>query len=184
MARQGQFSPDGETISFYIGVDDPRVETWSISERRRLSVRELHIKDACHQSDLSSDGRFFVCVTRELVANGLNFTLLVFDVESGNEVFRRPNIAKAYGMEAFIFEVRVLTASEGQATPVLWMNFSPDNRYLVAGNGMNSLAYDLVRQAVVSLPNVLNQKVGNGFVFLAPDRIAVRKDTYSHSAQI
>lgn len=185
-ARRAQFSPDGQEISFFIGTSDPRVETWSVSTQKRLAVHELHIKHECLESQLSSDGKFFACVSQDIDAFGMQFTLALYDVLNGQELFRSKDWLQANGWNAVFLELQLLVSedSDTEPLPLIFMQFSPDGRYFVAGREGKLAAFDLGSRSMISLPGALKSKLGNGFIFLGPDRVLTRKEIRSAIGEV
>jgi WD40 repeat protein len=127
-------------------------------------VRELVLLKRCLQTALAPDGKTFACLNT-------GFDLVLFDVATGAEVFQKKD---AYVPKSY-FEVLMMSLNSilnEEETEFLYMRFSPDVRYFVAGYVESAIAVDLTTREVIPLREQLKNFIGGGFTFIAPDRIA------------
>lgn len=179
-AKPAMFSMDGEMISFYDSADEPRIETWSVPQRKRLNVHELHLRFVCEQSALAPDGKTFACLHFSETREAYSVEITLFDASSGEEVYNRPYFLDGYDLWQIIQERKqwLWTSVEMlENTGLISMDFSPDSRYFLAV-GKNKVVCVEVGYGfnAVQLPGSIKDAIEHGFVFLAPGRILGRGD--------
>lgn len=176
-AQPAQFSGDSSTVSFYIGQTSPRIETWSLADKKLLAVHELHTPHGCSQSALAPDGKFFACLKETEGGVGEQFDLLVYDTNTGAEVLRKNDMMEAYGYQLFYLEMQLLLDRyfNRKNLPFIYLDFSPDGRYLIGARGNRIAAFDLQQRTPLNLPSTVKNNIGNGFAFLSANRIIFHK---------
>ena len=175
-ARPAQFTPDSQSVVFHNR--ELRVEEWGVAGRKLKSAKELYARESCLQTALAPDGRTLACLDAK-------FALVLYDVQSGEPFFQKkdfyvPDLKARFRLLLhFLFE-----AEEGNEFEWVSMAFSPDARYFAAGqhsltvnalgfaNQLSTVAVDLTARAPVQLKDSVKRLLGNGFAFVAPDRIA------------
>ena len=163
-AYDAEFTPDSQSFIFY--TRSLRVETWSIQGQTRTSVSEILMREPCLQSALSFDGKTLACLTAEQ-------DLVLLDVATSTRFLTKKQFFVPSFSDALSLWMRVILKQEWEALDLIQMKFSPDGHYFLAGHRQNHLAYDLARRQEASLPGVIRDHLGAGFVFVGSDRIMV-----------
>jgi WD40 repeat protein len=175
-ANFANFTPDSRNIIFYTG--NLRVENWSISEGKLMSVKEVVIRKGCLQTALSPDGKYLACLASD-------FSLNIHDVASS-----QPVVQKKEFWNPSYFEILSLLEAlfEGERDnldfrfDLINMDFSPDGRYFAAGYygrpaprvpapDDNAIAIDMTTLEKVSLADSVKRRIAGGFTFMSNDRI-------------
>ena len=157
-ASAAQFTPDSKSIVFH--TTGMRVETWSVPEERRVSLKELTITEECLQTSLSPDGRRLVCMNDDL-------TTIIFETEEGRRIFERKAESFASPLHLYIL---ALNASLGRT---LESEFSPDGRYFVGKVPTQSgyLAYDFAESKELKLPPSIRDLLSGSYSFMSNGRL-------------
>jgi WD40 repeat protein len=159
------FSPDLKAVVSYD--KELRVQTWEIATGRRLSIHQISTSAHCGQVALSHSGETLACLDHQLHLQLFN----VSDsrVLSSGHKLKPPSSWPL--LAAFLAAVEA-----GEPFELFSMQFSPDDRYFVAGNNEGWFAFDLKSSSEVSLSGKLKQLLSNDFCFTAGEEIA----TISH----
>lgn len=154
------FTPDSRAVVFYD--KEMRVENWDIASGQRTSIFQLATPRHCLQTQLSPSGKVLACLTSEL-------EMQLVDVATDKTFFSQKKFFQLNFTDAWMLEL-----SELLKTPIslLHMNFSPDDRYFVAGHTGLGFCYDLAGRAEIKLPKKLKELLASNFTFLAADQIA------------
>jgi hypothetical protein len=171
-AARAQFSPGSNQVVF--ANRHLRVETWSIATHRRVSAHEIIDRKGCWQSNLSPDGSILSCLESGSDVFG-GADLVLFDTATGKEVFRKASFYPSASPELSF--VRILSIlmhglSADFDTGYIYVQFTPDSRYLLAGHGGGNLLVDLTTRQTVPIARALNKQLTGAFAFLGTDRIA------------
>ena len=176
-AKAASFTPDSQDITFYNS--DLRIEIWSVADQKLKTAHELFTrKKTCFQTALSADAKSLACLDAE-------FSLNLFDVASGTQIFQKKNF---YTADLFGMLMRLLAGFDldnpGFSEPdLINMSFSPDGRYFAAGarstyfsvvglsTDSTALAVDLTTRSQINLRGPLKKLIAGGFTFFGPDRI-------------
>lgn len=174
-AAAASFSSDSQFISFSDGNEEPRIEIWSVSGKKRLSVHELHMRIHCAESKLARDGDIFACVSANPKQYG--FDLVLYDVRKGTEFYRQPMFLDWDALRDITWQRIGLL---GIAAEMTWdnavtMDFTPDGRYFLAARGEAAFCFDLLHKQPVKLQRSLKNIITFGFAFLGSDRILGRR---------
>ena len=171
-AARAQFSPDSNLVVFHNR--HLRVETWSIAAEKRISAHELNVRQGCLQSNLSPDGKILACLQSDSRPE-LGNDLALFDVVSGQEIFRKVSF-QVNSMEfdisqllEFIFVL--LNPTREFDSGMIFAQFTPDARYLLAGREGKNILIDLGAHHEVPVPKQLHKQLTGGYAFLGTDRI-------------
>jgi hypothetical protein len=156
-AVRARFTPDSSAVVFH--TPSLRVEKWSLATKERVLLSEIVRTKTCLVSTLSPDGSTLACIEQDGV-------FLLIDVVSGADVFRKASFA----FRDVQPDLMVRSFLAGLADLV----FSPDGRYLLAAQGRETLAYDLVDKKTVSIGGGLGDimRSGRGITFLDAARVA------------
>ncbi|HEY1206434.1 MAG: hypothetical protein ABSH46_10945 [Bryobacteraceae bacterium] len=196
-ASLAEFSPDSREVLFVSSVTQvesgklvlassaPRVERWSIGERKRVGFTEIHSRP-CGTLQLSPDGRVLGCVDFE-------GTLTFSDVGSPKAIFEKKGLCRPF-VEWFPFNGGwgpvprpIVSGDPGSAG----IEFSPDGRLALATHGAACesspvFGWDCVTRKAIKLGGELRQTYPAGtFVFVAANRALilggnrVRKGVYT-----
>jgi WD40 repeat protein len=162
-AQAAQFSPDSTSLVF--STRGLRVEEWNVEDQSQTSIHELTPPGGCMQSRLSPDGKVLACVNTD-------FDISLIDVGNGNADFERKKYFQPQvgGLWENFFRGMIVLLEE-RNVELLRLEFSPDDRYFVAGGLGNSLAYDLAMKAIVPMHGGLNERTRVNFTFVAPDKV-------------
>jgi hypothetical protein len=134
------FSPDSQSVVFH--GSDLRVEKWSVTSGKRISVKELVVYDGCRQTLLSPDGNTLVCANINFRDGAPRIGLRLIDVESGKAFFDKPAFYEG-GVLNPQASTLVLALESLAGIDFIRMIISPDGRYLIATSFERSLGYDL-----------------------------------------
>src|SRR5688572_30262447 len=171
-ANHAHFTPDSQSIVFH--TTNLRVEKWSVTEKKLADVREIVVNKGCLQTKLAPDGQLLACVTPR-------FDLRLIEVSSGKVVFEKkefftPNHYEFVALVGGVSILRLDSIDLGLA--LLNMGFSPSGRYFAAGyyqrgprGGETALVLDLPGLTKVSLPDVVESAIANGFTFISDERL-------------
>ena len=163
-ALAAQFSPASDKIIF--NTPGLHTEEWGIVEKKLLSAHEIVTRDDCIQSKITPDGRTLVCVSFN--EDGVNLSLSLIDVESGNVVWQK----KEFFEPSFFFFLELMRAhAEKLDIDVLPSGFSADGNTLIIGPGYSKVAFDLRTRAPIKIGGVLKSEVTGAFAFLGNDRV-------------
>jgi WD40 repeat protein/predicted SprT family Zn-dependent metalloprotease len=159
-ANDAQFTPDSQNIVFV--TEASRVEKWNIAQRTQVDADELHFPSPCIQQALSPTGRYLACLQAN-EKNEFPRQLAVIDVETGEPVWIQKDVIReevtyfGYGF-SFNYYRRI------------WLDFSPDGRYLVGSGDGNPFVYDFETKQPLQLNSDLKTLLKHSH-FLANDRI-------------
>ena len=183
-----QFTLDSKNIVFHD--KNLRVERWSLATGQRASVKELVVFDGCDQSQLSPDGKTLICVNRKAVNGAPGINLRLFDVESGQQFFEKPNYFELYDSGGTYYFSNPLFISAYQTFKLagpMRLEITPNGKYLLAVMGSHALAYDLELRQPVELQGKLKGLKQARMAFLGPDKLFVVgdvKDQFHYHAEI
>ncbi len=186
-AHDAHFSPDSSLIVFH--TQGLRVETWAVGDRKRRSVHEITLREACMQTDLSLDGNTLACLDSQ-------FSLLLVNVADSTVLYRQQKFfAPSLSELVTLLFGRVAAPSDNadsgapaDALRFINVEFSPDGKFLLASHGVahfesgilggqpvaaptSVLLYDLANRHPVSVPGSIKNIVGTSFAFVGPDKI-------------
>jgi len=169
-AQAAQFSPDSRQVVFFSS--GLRVETWDIDHQEQTSVVDVPALHRCRQTALSPDARYLACF-------GYDLGLSLFDVASGEAIFKRDKFFDFdqgfSGYEAFFKAIYFLTHAE-----VVTLRFSPDARYFAASSRTKEeVLIDLSTQKKMNIPGAIHTAMEYAFTFVGPDRI-LGTDTFDN----
>jgi len=156
-ASAAQFTPDSKSIVFHTA--GMRVETWSIGEERRTSLKELTITEECLQTSLSPEGKRLVCLNE-------NMTTIIFETDGGRRIFEKK--AESFASPIYMY-ILAFNASLGRS---FRGEFSPDGRYFVGEAPTQSgyVAYDFVEGKELKLPPSIRTLLDRSFSFMSGGR--------------
>ncbi len=160
-AHRALFSPDSQAILF--STRDLRIERWNIQKQARDSVEEILRRIRCLQSELAPDGNTLACLD-------YHFDFHLINVQTG-EPFLTETSLKPINVYSLYFALMNDEQIENGSSRLINLQFSPDAHYVVASNGANVFAYDLLKRARISVRGKLKDALLVSSVFLAPDRI-------------
>ena len=163
-AKKAQFSPDSRSV--VVADAELRVEKWDIAEEKRISVHAVSIPGRCEDSAVSSTGEVLACYRLHKDEHELD----LFDVSTGATLFTKIVYRGMRSGDLIVLLQNAIgfvpTASRTA------MQFSPDNRYFVWGEGQASVGYDLENHREISLPGRIKKIVADQFTFTAEGNIA------------
>jgi WD40 repeat protein len=157
-AKPASFSPDSSKLVFY--TPSLRVETWDVASQKRSSVHELIIRDGCYKDALSPDGNFLACLDAK-------FTLKVYGV-ADNAAFASKDGFVPSWRDAFLLSYGASMAD----VSLINIAFSPDSRYMLAGNSATTWSVDLTQRREISFPSSIRNLARGSLAFVGDDRIA------------
>jgi WD40 repeat protein len=177
-AKPAVFSPDSQSI--VVHYSSLRVERWNPSDGTKISVNEVVMtRTSCLQVAVSSDGKTAACFDT-------GFDLNLFNVATSELLYEK----KAFYRPQSFFEYLMLflALNSGSDVAILNMQFSPDNRYLLAARSENeriifsfdgmasgtekvATAIDLTTRKPISLGGNVKSLMSGGFTFYSPTAI-------------
>jgi WD40 repeat protein len=162
-AAAAQFSPDSKSVVF--NNQNLRVETWNIATKIRTSAHEMVVQKGCYQSDLSPDGKMLACLENRK-------DLVLIDVATGEEVFRKPSFSPSSTLGDLPF-VALMEQFDVLFFHINLINehFSPDARYFLADSKTSTLLFDTATRQALSLPGSLKKHVAGRFAFLGNGKV-------------
>ena len=170
-AMPASFTPDSKHI--IVHNKNLRVQKWSVENKSLASVYEVAVPRGIWQSQISPDGR-------TLAAFQYDGDLVLYDVESNEELFKEKDFYLPNPLEVFIWQFTLDLLGLNELT-VVNMVFSPDGKYFMAGRkGMRffgsqnreTIAVELSTRKPFSIGSNVKSLLFNSFTFLGPDRIA------------
>ncbi|HEX8286171.1 MAG TPA: M48 family metalloprotease [Pyrinomonadaceae bacterium] len=175
-AHAAQFTPDSSTLVFHNA--ELRVEEWDVAAGKMRSAKELYARDGCLQTALAPDGKTLACLDGKL-------TLVLYDTATGEPFFQKKEFYTPDVNDRFRLLLHLILGILDEDSTFEWvsMGYSPDARYFAAGqksfsvnalgyyNKLSTAAVDLSTRAPVQLKDDVKNMLGNGFVFVAPDRV-------------
>ncbi|HUR37796.1 MAG TPA: WD40 repeat domain-containing protein, partial [Terriglobales bacterium] len=155
------FTPDSTQVVLHN--DNLRVEGWSIADQKRVFVKEVVVPKGCMQSTLSPDGKVLACF-------GENFELLLLDVASGTEIYRKESFYSPESVTELInWMVARLLSTDGYQ--FISLEFSPDSKFFIGAKSTTSLAFDFETKKPIKMKGMMSEAIRGDFAFLAPDRV-------------
>ena len=154
------FTPDSRSIVFYD--KELRVESWEIATRQRSSVYELTAPRHCLQTELSPSGKVLACLTSDL-------ELQLIEVAGDKPLFSKKKFFEPDFADAWQYRLALLL---NEPFAPLQIQFSPDDRYFVAGHRQLGFCFDLAGRAEIKLPSKMKTMFQNTFAFISADEIA------------
>ena len=154
-ADKASFSPDSKSVVFKM--PSLRVETWDIATQKRASVHEIVLREACLQSALSPDGKYFACIDKE-------FTLQLLEVATDKELASRKNFLQIGSINFLLFFILELGGKS--SLQLVQLNFSPDGHYFLAGSTTSEFAYDVTTNREAKLPSSIRNAMHGEFTFV------------------
>ncbi len=162
-AASAHFTADSKRLVFHF--QSLRVEEWDMEGKTQIAAHEFVEYRGCSQSELSPDGKVLACVFR--LRNEENFSLELFDVETGKVVFTRGNV--------FIGDERAqvyrIISRPDWDPEVLAIAFTPDSHYLMAAGESNNVAIDLTAMKTIKLGLGMGGIVQGRLTFTATDQL-------------
>ena len=168
-AEPAAFSPDSKQLVYH--THDLRVARWGVAEKRLTEMRDLYWRKSCLATALSPDAKTVACLADD-------FELSLIDVATGKPVFQKKGfeaIDPMLIMMAGMAQMGISVAPTRAIQVPVQMEFSPDNRFFVAGAfnfpEPSTLVYDLTARAVVALKAPAKKLIGSSFTFIGPNRL-------------
>lgn len=174
--NDAMFTPDSRQIVFYDS--GLHFERWDLATQKRSTVKELYLRRACIDSELSPTGDYLACVQFD-PDRFFPLQLVVLSVATGEPAYTKKNFYSPQ-VDAQYFELLGLLERMGQEnpSPYIQMRFSPDGRYLVVARGTGQLALDTSRNfAEVKMAGAVQNLLYRDFGFAGPDRMIGLKGT-------
>ena len=172
-AKPATFSPDSQRVSVLIQplLGSPRVERWLLPEGT-ADVHEIHVASGCAQSALSPDGQALLCLTvGNNYNNGMTFDLRIIAVETEEVLLERKPFVT---IDAGAYLLRALGAVVDGDLQVVGVGFTPDSRYVIAGNEAVAAGFDLRQRKSIDLGGGVKRLARGMFVFMDERRLAGR----------
>lgn len=147
-AQNVQFTPDSASIVF----SDARlrVERWSVSSQKQVTVREIVVYDGCSQTLLSVDGKTLICAKFNFIDDLPRLSLRMVDVDSNTIFFDRPDFVRFNSLSSRN-DVTQLALEGLLGADLVKMAASPDSHSLIVTTAEVSLGFDLEHRQVVQL---------------------------------
>ena len=163
-ATAANFSPDSESITF--STPGLHTEQWSATENKLLAAHELLPRQDCYESKLAPDGRSLLCVSMNLDTLALSLSLM--DTTTSQVVWeKKPWSSANWGAAIHLLVARM----NGADDDVLFSAYTPDNKVLLLGSGIDKLALDLDSRSPVKIGGDLPSLQGT-YAFLGTDKLA------------
>lgn len=149
------FSPDSQSLVVYNR--NLRVQKWNISDQKLISTNEIALPGGGYwQTRISPVGNYVACYK-------FNADLIVYDVVSGEEVFKQKDFYLPSYWEVFWWDL-MKDYYDGGEYPALNIEFSPDGKYFIAGKRTfgRDLFGNFMREQTVAVDLSTRQKISIG----------------------
>ena len=170
-AMSARFTPDSQRVVFHNSA--LRVEEWSITDQKRLSVHEVVFPKGCQQTALAPDGKLLLCAGIEIAGDFPKVYLDLINVETGSHVYENHSFY-APGMMGSESEFWQLYYESLVGGDVVETAFSGNGRYLLVSTGSSTMAYDCFEHHPVGLGGNLQHLYQIPFAFVGSDRVALQ----------
>ncbi|MGB7201959.1 MAG: M48 family metalloprotease [Pyrinomonadaceae bacterium] len=174
-SRPAEFSSDSSEIVTI--TNNLHVQKWSIAEMRLLSDHEVPVLSGYWQTRLSPNGD-------TLAAFHYSGDLVLYDVKSGDEIFRQKEFHIPYFSELMIWRLSRELSDEHEIT-IMLMKYSPDGKHFLAGTEFSrpfygghstSIVINIPERKAIDVGGNIKKLVRTGFGFLSPDKVVGKID--------
>jgi len=152
-----------------------RAERWSMATGKRIGVTEIVVPEGCAQHELGTDGRTMLCLTLKANDGGVDLSLKLIDIVSGQAYFQNPKFRSlSVNTEPWAVQSAYRDLLGGyQLMNTAW---SPDGHYVIGRLAGESFSYDLSKREPLKLPGIFKGHYQPRFSFISNNELSIIGD--------